>query len=285
VILVTGSTGLIGSEVLRRLSQAGLSARALTRDMKKARQMPGVTWIGGDLGKPETLPEAFEGASTLFLLTHYLEDMVELQHNAVVAARAAGVHHVVKVSAFAASDHSRAPIGRWHHQVEKELEESGLAWTFLRPHHFMQNLLAQAEYVIKDGVIFSASGDGKIPYVDGRDVAAVAAVTLSAPERHHGRKYVLTGSEALSYRRAAEIIGAAIGKPVRFVDESPDEARARRVREGIPTAVIESILAIAAYQRAGGKTVTITSTIADLTGRPPRTVAEFVREHASSFRG
>ena len=285
MILVTGSTGLIGSEVLRRLSQAGLSARALTRDMKKARQMPGVTWIGGDLGKPETLPEAFEGASTLFLLTHYLEDMVELQHNAVVAARAAGVHHVVKVSAFAASDHSRAPIGRWHHQVEKELEESGLAWTLLRPHHFMQNLLAQAEYVIKDGVIFSASGDGKIPYVDGRDVAAVAAVTLSAPERHHGRKYVLTGSEALSYRRAAEIIGAAIGKPVRFVDESPDEARARRVREGIPTAVIESILAIAAYQRAGGKTVTITSTIADLTGRPPRTVAEFVREHASSFRG
>jgi len=285
VILVTGSTGLIGSEVLRRVSQAGLSARALTRDMKKARQMPGVTWIGGDLGKPETLPEAFEGASTLFLLTHYLEDMVELQHNAVVAARAAGVHHVVKVSAFAASDHSRAPIGRWHHQVEKELEESGLAWTFLRPHHFMQNLLAQAEYVIKDGVIFSASGDGKIPYVDGRDVAAVAAVTLSAPEHHHGRKYVLTGSEAMSYRQAAEIIGAAIGKPVRFVDESPDEARARRVREGIPPAVIESILAIAAYQRAGGKTVTITSTIADLTGRPPRTVAEFVREHASSFRG
>jgi len=67
--------------------------------------------------------------------------------------------------------------------------------------------------------------------------------------------------------------------------ESPDEARARRVREGVPPAVIESALAIAAYQRAGGKTVTITNTIADLTGRPPRTVAEFVREYASSFRG
>jgi NAD(P)H dehydrogenase (quinone) len=72
---------------------------------------------------------------------------------------------------------------------------------------------------------------------------------------------------------------------VRFVDESLDQALARRVREGLPPAVIESALAIAAYQRAGGKTVTITSTIADLTGRPPRTVAEFVGEHASSFRG
>jgi uncharacterized protein YbjT (DUF2867 family) len=149
----------------------------------------------------------------------------------------------------------------------------------------MQNLLTQAEYVRKDGAIYSASGDGKIPYVDGRDVAAVAAVILTAPERHHGKKYVLTGSEAISYRQAAEIISAVIGKPVRFVDETPDESRTRRVREGVPPAVIESILAIAGYQRAGGKTVTLTTTIADLIGRPPLTVVEFVREHTSSFRG
>jgi uncharacterized protein YbjT (DUF2867 family) len=210
--------------------------------------------------------------------------MVTLQHNAIVAARAAGVTHVVKVSAFAASDHSRAPIGRWHYQVEKELQESGMGWTILRPHHFMQNLLAQAEYVAKDGVVYSASGDGKIPYIDPRDIAAVAFVTLTQPG-HLGKKYVLTGGEAMSYRQAAEIIGATIGKPVRFVDESPDQARARRVREGLPPAVIESALAISAYQRAGGKTVTITTTVADLTGRPPRTVREFVREHAATFRG
>ena len=225
-----------------------------------------------------------EGAQKLFLLTSYYEDMVTLQHNAIAAARAAGVTHVVKVSAFAATGHSRAPIGRWHYQVERELEESGLGWTILRPHHFMQNLLAQAEYIIKDGVVYSASGDGQIPYIDPRDIAAVAFVTLTQPG-HLGKKYVLTGGEAISYRQAAEIIGATIGKPVRFVDESPDQARARRVREGLPPAVIESALAISAYQRAGGKTVTITNTIADLTGRPPRTVGEFVREHAAAFRG
>src|SRR6185295_18866529 len=117
--------------------------------------------------------------------------------------------------------------------------------------------------------------------VDGRDVAAVAAVTLTTPG-HHAKKYVLTGSEAISYRQAAEIIGTVVGKPVRFVDESPDETLARRVREGVPPAVIESILAIGAYQRAGGKTVTITNTVADLIGRPPRTVAEFVQANASA---
>jgi len=284
MILVTGGTGGVGSELLRLLSKAGIATRALARHPQRAQALPGITWIAGDLSKPGTLTSAFEGARTLFLLTSYYEDMVELQHNAISAARAAGVTYVVKISAFAASDHSRAPVGRWHYQIEKELQESGLGWTILRPHHFMQNLLAQAEYVRTEGVVYSASGDGKIPYVDGRDVAAVAFVTLTQPG-HLGKKYVVTGSEAISYRQAAEIIGAAIGKPVRFVDESPDEARARRVREGLPPAVVESALAIAAYQRAGGKTVTITSTVTDLTGRPPRTVGEFVREHADLFRG
>ena len=117
MILVTGATGAVGSELLRLLSQAGVSTRALTRNPQKAQKLPHVTWVVGDLAKPETLGPVFEGAQKLFLLPTYYEDMVTLQHNAIVAARAAGVTHVVKVSAFAASDHSNAPIGRWHHQV------------------------------------------------------------------------------------------------------------------------------------------------------------------------
>ena len=284
MILVIGGTGSIGSEVLRLLSREGVAARALVRNPQKAQKLPGITWFVADLAKPETLPTAFNGVRTLFLLTSYFEDMVALQHNAIAAARASGVTHIVKVSAFAASDHSNAPIGRWHYQVEKELQESGLNWTILRPHHFMQNLLAQAEYIINDGVVYSASGDGKIPYIDARDIAPVAVVTLTQPG-HSGKKYVLTGSEAISYRQATEIIGDTIGRQLRFVDESPEEARARRVREGVPPAVIESILAIGAYQRAGGKTVTITSTVADLTGRPPRTFGEFAHDYAAVFRG
>ena len=284
MILVTGGTGAIGSELLRLLSQAGIPARALARDPGRGQVLPGITWVAGDLAEPETLGAAFEGNEKLFLLTSYYEDMVELQHNAIVAARAAGVRHVVKVSAFAATDHSRAPVGRWHYQVEQELQESGMDWTILRPHHFMQNLLTQLDYIVNEGAVYSASGDGKIPYVDLRDVAAVAFVTLTQPG-HVGKTYVVTGAEALSYREASQLIAAEIGKELRFVDETQDEARARRTREGLPPAVIESALAISAYQRAGGKTVTITSTIADLTGRPPRTFAEFAHEHAAEFRG
>jgi len=87
MVFVTGGTGALGSELLRRLSQAGVVTRALTRNPQKAPNLPGITWVGGDLAKSETLTKAFGGAQKLFLLTSYYEDMVTLQHNAIVAAR------------------------------------------------------------------------------------------------------------------------------------------------------------------------------------------------------
>ena len=93
MILVTGGTGGIGSELLRLLSQAGVGAHALVRNPQKAPTLSGVTWIAGDLSRPETLAAAFQGVKTLFLNTSYYEGMVALQHNAIAAARAAGGEH------------------------------------------------------------------------------------------------------------------------------------------------------------------------------------------------
>jgi uncharacterized protein YbjT (DUF2867 family) len=283
MILVTGSTGLIGSEVVRLLSHAGVPARALVRNPSREQRLPGITSVIGDLAKPETLSSVFAGVTKLFLLTGNGEDLSVLQQHAIAAARRAGVGHVVKLSAFGASPHSNSLIGRAHHRVERELQESGLAWTMLRPHHFMQNLLSQVGNIVDDGVVYSSSGDGKIPFIDTRDIAAVAVVALTE-SGHTGKKYVITGSEALSYRQATEILGEAIGRRLRFIDEPFDEARARLTRAGQPSWLVDSLLAIAAYQRAGGPTETITSVVADLTGRPPRTFAEFARDHAAAFQ-
>ena len=283
MILVTGSTGLIGSEVLRLLSHAGVPARALVRKSGRGQTLPGITWVTGDLANPESLASAFEDCTKLFLLTGNAEHASELQRHAIAAARQAGVSHVVKLSAFGASPHSNSIIGRMHHQIEKELQESGLLWTMLRPHHFMQNLLSQADNIINDGVVYSSSGDGKIPFIDTRDIAAVAVVTLTEPG-HTEKKYVITGSEALSYRQATDILAQAIGRPLGFIDEPFDEARARLTRGGQPSWLVDSLLAIAAYQRAGGPTETITSVVADLTGKPPRTFAAFTRDYAAAFR-
>jgi uncharacterized protein YbjT (DUF2867 family) len=115
MILVTGGTGLVGGEILRLLSQEGIAARALVRNAQKAKNAPGITWVSGDLAKPETLPSAFAGAETVFIVSSIGEDTVALQHNAIEAASKANAKHIVKLSAFGATDHTKAPILAWHY--------------------------------------------------------------------------------------------------------------------------------------------------------------------------
>ena len=251
MIVVTGATGHIGSELVRLLSAKDASVRAVTRDTRKAQSTPRVTWVKGDLRHVQSLPDLFRGAEEMFLLTSNSEAMRTLQVNALEAANMAGVTHVVKLSALGASDHSKSPIGKAHHDVERVLQSSGMAWTILRPHVFMQNFLDAAPIIARERRIRSASGDGKIPFVDTRDIAAVAAVALTE-HGHHGKKYVLTGPEALSYGDVARTIAEVTGEPVDYVAESIEEVRKRLVRARTPLWMIEGMLALAAYQRAEG---------------------------------
>ena len=284
MIVVTGATGKIGNELVRLLAERGETVRALARHAGQGAELPGVEWVAADLARRENLGPAFAGAERLFLLTANSEDMVRLQKNALAAARQAGVRHVVKLSALGASDHSKSVIGLWHYNVERVLLESGLAWTILRPHHFMDNLLDQRENIVRDGSVYSAAGEGKIPFIDTRDIAAVVAVALTAPG-HEGKEYVLTGPEALSYRRATEILSEVLGRPLTYIAETEDETWARQRRAGEPPWRIAALLAIASYQRAGGPTEQLTATVEELTGRPPRTFEQFARDHAAEFRG
>jgi uncharacterized protein YbjT (DUF2867 family) len=129
----------VGGEILRLLSQAGIAATALIRNPEKAPDLTGITWVYGDLAKPETLPAVFAGSDTVFLVSSIGLDTVASQHNAIEAAREANVKHIVKLSAFGATDHSRAPICLWHYQIEQEMKQSGIDWTILRPHHYAES--------------------------------------------------------------------------------------------------------------------------------------------------
>src|SRR3989454_11389982 len=248
MIVVTGATGHIGSELVRLFSEKNVPVRALTRDPRRARPLRGVDWVKGDLAEIDSLPGFLRGADRMFLLTSNSEEMVALQMNAIRAARDAGIGHVVKGSALGASDHSKSPIGKAHYEVERALQETGIAWTVLRPHVFMQNFLDTAPTIAREGRIGAASGDGKIPFIDARDIAARAASAPTAPG-HEGKKYVLTGPEALSYGDVARIIGKAIGKPLEYGAESPEETRERLLPAGGPPPTIGSTPAPAAPPR------------------------------------
>jgi uncharacterized protein YbjT (DUF2867 family) len=157
-----------------------------------------------------------------------------------------------------------------------------MAWTMLRPHVFMQNLLDQAGRIRSRGEVRAASGDGRIPFVDTRDIADAAAAVLTG-DGHAGRTYVLTGGVALDYDQVAAAIGAATGRTVEYVAERPEEARARLEAEGLPDWLVDSRLALAAYHRAGGETARVTRDVFEVTGHPPRSIAQFAYDHRPAF--
>ncbi len=282
MILVFGATGHIGGELISILSSEGVPTVAVSRASSRARPLPGICWVKADLAEAASVDGLFRGVKTMFLLTGNGPDLAAVQMTAIRAATRAGVEYVVKLSAFGASDHSKSPIGRAHYEAEHELIASGMRWVILRPHVFMQNLLDQLPAIVREGRILAASGSGKIPFIDTRDIAAVAAVTLTH-SGHDGKKYVLTGPEALSYFDVARILTTVVGRPIAYEALSLAEARERMVRAGDASWAIEGLLALAEYQRAGGPTAVVHDTVQTILGRPPRSLAEFAKDHAQMF--
>jgi uncharacterized protein YbjT (DUF2867 family) len=284
VITVTGSTGTIGSELVQLLSDAGAPTRAVFRDARKVRPLPSVVWLQADLRDTRVLEPVLAGTTRLFLLSGNDPGFGKLQIETLRAAQELGVAHVVKLSALGASNHSNSTIAREHWEVEQALQQTTMTWTILRPHAFMQNWLGEiAESVRAEGVIYSPIGDGRVPFIDTRDIAAVAAEALLRPESHAGRKYFLTGGEAVGIADLAATLSQATGKAVTYTPISMDEAGARMEARGTPAAMIEAMLAISAYQKAGGPTAKVSGSVERILGRPPRTIRDFARDYARLF--
>ena len=285
LITVTGSTGPIGFELVRLLSGRGMPVRAVHRTRRSQEPVSGVAWTRADLSDERLLEPALAGTTRLFLLSDNQAGFAGLQIRIIHAAQALGAAHVVKLSALGASDHSKSWIAREHRKVEAALEESSMGWTILRPHSFMQNWLGVlARSVRTDRLIESAIGDGRVPFIDTRDIAAVALEVLLAPEAHVKQKYVLTGPEAIGYADLAAIISEVTGKATGYRAISMDEERSRLEREGLHSDAIDALLAIAAYQKAGGPTAIVSDGVQRIAGRPGRTARDFVRDHAQEFR-
>jgi uncharacterized protein YbjT (DUF2867 family) len=148
----------------------------------------------------------------------------------------------------------------------------------------MQNWLGDvAESVRARNVIESPVGDGRVPFIDTRDIAAVAAEVLLHPEGHAGRRYVLTGGEPVGFRDLAASIAKASGRTVTYHPLTMEEARARLQARGVPSDQIDAQLAIAAYQKAGGPTSVVSEDVRRILGRAPRTIDDFVADHLRSF--
>lgn len=172
-ILITGATGTIGSEVIKQLSSINVPVRASFRNPKKAfgfkEQI--VEIVQGDFLHLDTLQTALQGVEKAFLVTGNDPRQVEMESNFVDAAWLRGVRHIVKLSVLGADSNSSSTFQRWHGQVEKRLEGSGMAWTLLQPNMLMHNVKWFAKTIAEQGSIFSTVGDAGISHVDARDCA------------------------------------------------------------------------------------------------------------------
>jgi uncharacterized protein YbjT (DUF2867 family) len=280
MILVTGATGNVGGEVARILDERGLKTRVLVRDLQRAVSLPaGIERVTGDLGRPETLGPALEGADRVFLM----QTGHGSEHTAAVAGAAAraGVRHIVDLSSMGVTFQPMPVMGRWHAGREDILTASGLAVTFLRPSTLMSNALWWLPSIRARGMVADPVGPGRLSSVDPADVAAVAAVALTG-DGHAGQAYVLTGRELLTVKEQVEILSRVVGRQIGYTERTPQQAAQERLDQGAAPELVEASRELNELFRAD-RIAFLTGEVERLTGRAPRTFEDWCERHASQF--
>jgi uncharacterized protein YbjT (DUF2867 family) len=288
-ILVTGATGTVGGEVVKQLSSTGQKVRASVRSATRATsndKLKDVELVEMDYNKPETLVTAFKGADKLFLLTPASPKAAELAANLVKEAKKNGIKHIVKQSVMGADSELDVAHLRLHRQAEKMIEESGIPFTFLRPNDFMQNFVNFYSPTIKsNNALYLPAEDAKVSFVDVRDIAATAVKTLTddGNGRHIGKAYTITGPEALSYSRAAEILSNVTGKKISYVNVSDEDTRVGLKAMGWDDWLIDTTLQLFDLYRKG-YTSRVSSEVEEILGRKPISFTQFAKDYAQAFR-
>ena len=281
-VLVTGATSRVGRAVVARLLTAGVPVRALTRRPDAARLPVAVEVVAGDLTVPESLDAALQDVSAVFLLWTAPPTTV----SAVIDRFASHTRRVVFLSSPHKTPHpffqQPNPLARFHAEVERLIAAAGIESTIIRPGMFASNArFWWADAIRQRAVVRWPYAAAETAPIDERDIGAVAARAL-CEDRHDGGDYVLTGPESLSQAEQVSIIGAAIGRPIRFEELSPEEFR-RETAGTWPAPVVDMLLA--AWSAAIGRPAYVTSTVADVVGSPARTFCQWVLDHAEVFRG
>jgi uncharacterized protein YbjT (DUF2867 family) len=268
---------------MQQLTASGHPVRAFVRSPAQAAAIarPGIETVIGDLAFPHTLGAALEGVSGALLVSPRDPNVVNLQCHFVDVAQQVGTVHIVKLSGLGTALDSPLRTGRWHAQIEAHLEASGLPFTNLHPPYFMQNLLRFAPSIAATGQFTAAIGQAKVAMIDIRDIAAVAAVALTA-DGHTGKTYRITGPEALSYEDIATKLSAVIGRPVTYRNVSRAHMEEQWQARRLPQWEIE---VQREYHEAfgNGTASTVTDTVGAVSGKQPRTFDAFAREHEAAF--
>jgi uncharacterized protein YbjT (DUF2867 family) len=284
-ILLTGATGNTGQVVAEQLRARGVAFTAMARSEPNRRTLEaaGTPTIAGDFDDPRTLERALAGIEKAYLVCTPDEHLVRRETAFIRAAKAAGVRLIVKCSAFSAAPLAVSQNLRSHATIERELSDSGLDYTIVRPHGFMQTFTMFNWRMIQEaGVLSMPAGDGGIPLIDVRDVAAVVTLALTEPG-HAGKAYDITGPAVLNMYEQAEILARVLGRPITYVPGSERQLEMLMKLFGVPPVPAEHVLEIFRMQREHAMEQT-TSTLREL-GIEPIDYESFVRDLVTGRTG
>ncbi|TDC92302.1 NAD(P)H-binding protein [Actinomadura sp. 7K507] len=273
MILITGATGVVGRETVRLLAETGTKTAAVTRN--RHADLP----AGTQLVHPAEVA-ALDGVEAILLSPRATGAAAA---DLLARARATGTSRVVLLSAVTV----RYPAGharfrRQFQAVEDLAKGCGLDWTILRCADFAANTLAWAGQIQATGAVRGAYPRARTSTIDERDIAAVATLALTRPH-HAARTYLLTGEQSLSQPEKVAAIGEALGRPLPFVEATPDEIRRGMLAAGLADEVPDRLLgSLADYAREAGPT---TDDVRRLLGRPARTYATWASDHHAAFTG
>lgn len=272
--LVFGASGNVGSALVPLLRAQG---QTVLRATSKPATQAGDVHV--NLATGEGLARALTGVDQAFLMA----PPGYAQHDAVLvpaidAARTAGVHKVVLMSAMGANADDQAPLRK----AELHLERSGLAWATIRPNWFMQNFNTfWLQGIQQQGQIFLPVGQAKGSFIDARDIAAVAAVLLSS-DRFDNAAYDLTGAQALDHDQVAAILSRVTGRAIGYTDIPPEAMRAGLLGAGLPAGYTEFLLLILSFFKAGYSERT-TDAVTQITGRAPGSFERYAQDYRAAW--
>ncbi|MEU2621794.1 NAD(P)H-binding protein [Streptomyces sp. NPDC007157] len=285
MIIVTGATGQLGSQIVERLLDRvpAVEVGVSVRDPHKARSLAdrGVRVRQGSFTEPAGLAHAFEGASQVLIVSvdRMGEETVRQHRTAVDAAVAAGARRVVYTAQMGASPTSRFQACRDHAATEQALAASGVAWTSLRNGFHAASGLDFLAQGLESGEV-ALPADGPVCWTAHADLAEAAAVILADEGRFEGPTPPLTAPEALTFTDLAAVAAELTGRAITRTTAPDDVFRAHLVAGGVPAETAGQLLSIFTAARED-EFATADPTLAKLIGRAPVTMRELLRERLS----
>ena len=283
-IFIAGAAGNIGSALVDTLeNKAEVVAGVRSPEKGEALAARGVEARVFDFADADSMTEAMDGCDRMFLVVPFREQLARYGRLAVDAAKKAGIGYVVRSSGYGASSDAHWRLGREQGMVDQFVEDSGIAFTILRPNSFMQNFIGPLASMIRSGAISLPEEDYAVSYIDVRDIASCAARLLTDNDGHTGNSYALTGPAGVTLSQVAEKIAAASGIELTYTPVEEEAFIEAMEQGGVPEWNRNMLVSLSRVVKLG-MMGNVTQAVEYLTGSPARGFDAFVAENAGVWK-